>query len=183
LLRSFIGTANAYGNVRLVLVGDGPERPNLEDLAASKGVSDRVRFTGMVPYQDVYRYLVMADAFVTASVTEVHPLSVIEAMACGLPVLGIQSPGIGDTVEDGETGMLAPEEDLAVFTAKMVRLVVDPEARRKMSAKARQSARAYDIQSTTAMMLERYQRVVNSSASRKQGLRVRFTRWMDYWRR
>jgi 1,2-diacylglycerol 3-alpha-glucosyltransferase len=183
LLRSFIGTANAYGNARLVLVGDGPERANLEDLAASKGVSERVRFTGMVPYQDVYRYLTMADAFVTASVTEVHPLSVIEAMACGLPVLGIQSPGVGDTVEDGETGLLAPEEDLAVFTAKMVRLVVDRAAREAMSARTRQAAQAYDIQRTTAMMLERYQRVVKSSAGRKQGLRARFTRWMDYWRR
>lgn len=183
LLRSFIGTTHAYGNTRLVLVGDGPERANLEDLAASKGVSDRVRFTGMIPYEDVYRYLTMADAFVTASVTEVHPLSVIEAMACGLPVLGIQSPGVGDTVEDGETGLLAPEEDLAVFTAKMVRLVVDRAAREAMSAKTRQAAQAYDIQRTSAMMLERYQRVVKSSASRKQGLRARFTRWMDYWRR
>jgi glycosyltransferase involved in cell wall biosynthesis len=137
----------------------------------------------MVPYQEVYRYLVMADAFVTASVTEVHPLSVIEAMACGLPVLGIQSPGVGDIVEDSLTGLLAPEEDLAVFTAKMVRLVVDHAAREEMGLKTRQAAQAYDIEHTTVMMLERYQRVVKNSASRKQGLRARFTRWMDFWTR
>ena len=51
-------------------------------------------------------YLAMCDAFVTASVTEVHPLSVIEAMAASLPVMGIHSPGVGDTVEDGITGFL-----------------------------------------------------------------------------
>ncbi len=183
LLRSFMGTANAYDNVRLVLVGDGPERGNLEDLIASKGASKRVCFTGMVPYEEVYRYLVMADAFVTASVTEVHPLSVIEAMGCGLPVLGIQSPGVGDIVEDGVTGYIVPEEDLAAFTAKMVRMVNDHATRREMSSKTRQAAQAYDIERTTGMMLERYQRVIKSSAGRKQGLRARFTRWMDYWTR
>jgi len=65
----------------------------------------------------------MGDAFVTASVTEVHPLTVIEAMASGLPVLGIQSPGVGDTIQEGVTGFLAPQEDLAMFTAKMVKLL------------------------------------------------------------
>jgi 1,2-diacylglycerol 3-alpha-glucosyltransferase len=183
LLRSFIGTANAYENTRLILVGDGPERGNLEDLVAAKGASDRVCFTGMVPYEEVYRYLVMADAFVTASVTEVHPLSVIEAMGCGLPVLGIQSPGVGDIVEDGVTGYIVPEEDLAAYTAKMVRLVVDHSTRREMSSNTRQAAQAYDIESTTAMMLERYKRVVSTSAGRKQNVRARFTRWMDYWTR
>ncbi|RMH35303.1 MAG: glycosyltransferase, partial [Gammaproteobacteria bacterium] len=60
--------------------------------------------------------------------------SVIEAMAAGLPVLGIRSPGVGDTVEDGVTGLLAQDEDLAAFTAKMVRIVSEDGLRCQMGA-------------------------------------------------
>ncbi len=78
----------------------------------------------MVTYENLPSYLAMCDAFITASVTEVHPLSVIEGMASGLPVMGISSPGVSDTVEDGVTGFIATE-DLAAFTAKLTRLCLD----------------------------------------------------------
>jgi len=139
LLRAYAGTARAYENVGLMIIGDGPERDNLEALVRMMGIADRVHFTGVVAYEEIPRYLVAADAFVTASVTEVHPLSVIEAMAAGLPVLGIRSPGVSDTVEDGVSGLIAQEEDLAEFTAKMVRLVTDQEARKKMRVQAIQA--------------------------------------------
>ena len=58
-------------------------------------------------------------------------------MAAGRPVLGIQSPGVGDTVEDGVTGLLVPEEDLAAFTAKMVWLVTEHERRCEMGLRQR----------------------------------------------
>src|SRR5574341_1116426 len=132
LLRSFAGTAKAYDHIGLLLVGDGPERENLQEQAAYMKIDSRVHFTGSIPYEQMPGYLSMADAFVTASVTEVHPLSVIEAMAAGLPVLGIQSPGVGDTVEDGKTGFLA-SEDLASFAAKLTRLCIERDFRQKMS--------------------------------------------------
>jgi 1,2-diacylglycerol 3-alpha-glucosyltransferase len=179
LLRSFAGTAQAYPKVGLLLIGDGPERDNLEDRARRSEIESRVHFTGLVPYDLMPSYLAVADAFVTASVTEVHPFTVIEAMAAGLPVLGIESPGIGDTIRDGETGYLAPQEDLAVFTAKMVRLVADHDSRRKMGEQARQAAGAYAIECTTQMMLERYQKVIDQTRVDKRGLRARLSRWLD----
>ena len=84
LLRSFAGAVQAYENLRLVLIGAGPEQENLEDRAQRSGIQHAVRFLGAIPYDQLPRYLAMADAFVTASVTEVHPLTVIEAMAAGL---------------------------------------------------------------------------------------------------
>jgi glycosyltransferase involved in cell wall biosynthesis len=163
----------------MLIIGDGPERDNLEDRVKHMHVSDKVHFLGVVPYEEVPHYLAMCDAFVTASVTEVHPLSVIEAMAAGLPVLGIDSPGIGDTIQDGETGLLAVEEELAGFTAKMVRLVVDCESRQKMGQNARQAAKSYAIENTTQMMMDHYKRVIRQSVGRQRTLRVRLTRWMD----
>jgi 1,2-diacylglycerol 3-alpha-glucosyltransferase len=177
LLRSFAGAASAYGTMGLILVGAGPERDNLEDRVSAMGIANKVHFTGMVDYADLPRYLAAADAFATASVTEVHPLSVIEAMAAGLPVMGIQSPGVGDTIQDGVTGLLS-EEELAAFTAKMMRMVIEPERRKEMGRAARQASKAYDIELTSQMMLDRYQMLVEN-ASRKASLRARFSRWMD----
>jgi glycosyltransferase involved in cell wall biosynthesis len=134
------------------------------------GLAERVHFTGMVPYNDLPAYMAAADAFVTASVSEVHPLSVIEALASGLPVVGIQSPGVGDTIQDGITGYLAPEEDMAAFTAKLSRIVTDSENREKMSRQAKQAASLYAIENTTEIILEHYQELWNNFAGRKQGI-------------
>jgi glycosyltransferase involved in cell wall biosynthesis len=166
LLRAFNGARLAYPDVKLLIVGDGPERDNLEERIRLMGIGDSIRITGMVPYGEIGRYLSTADAFVTASVTEVHPLSVIEAMAAGLPALGIASPGISDTVEDGVTGYIVPDEDLAGFTAKMVRMLADKESRLKMGANAREEAKKYAIENTSRKLLEAYREVVNFSEKR-----------------
>lgn len=179
LLRSFAGTAQAYENVHLMLIGSGPEQDNLLDRVRHMQIKEKVHFIGMVPYDEIPNYLEMADAFVTASVTEVHPLSVIEGMAAGLPVLGIESPGVGDTIQDGGTGYLAAEEDLASFTAKMVRMTIDHEARRKMGEQARIASKAYHISNTTQIMMERYDRVIEQAAGRKRNFRARLSRWFD----
>jgi glycosyltransferase involved in cell wall biosynthesis len=180
LVRSFAGIASAFPDVRLLLIGDGPERDNLQDLVHTMGIDKKVQFAGLVPYEELPTFLACADAFVTASVTEVHPLSVIEAMAAGLPVLGISSPGVGDTIVDGVTGFLA-SDDLASFTAKMAHLVTDRDLCRKMGEQARQASKAYDIKLTTQCVLERYTRLVQTSMGRKHNLRARFTRLFDNW--
>lgn len=176
LLRAFASTAAACENARLMLIGDGPDRENLKDLAKQLRVDRLVNFIGKLPYPEIPRYLVLADAFVTASVTEVHPLTVIEAMASGLPVLGIESPGISDTVEDGFTGLLAYSEELAGFTAKMVRLVVDHEKRRQMGANARQEAGKYAIERTSQLMLEHYERLISLAAAKPENEGNRISR-------
>jgi 1,2-diacylglycerol 3-alpha-glucosyltransferase len=180
LLRSFSGTAQACQNIGLVIIGDGPERDNLQDRVEGMGLADRVRFTGMVAYSELPRYLAAVDAFVTASVTEVHPLSVIEAMAAGLPVLGIESPGVSDTVENGVTGFLS-SDDLAAFTAKMVLLVTENEVRKTMGQNARRASSAYAIERTSQMMLDQYISLHNQYADRKRSLRSRLSLLLDRW--
>jgi glycosyltransferase involved in cell wall biosynthesis len=176
LLRAFNGARQAYPDVKLLVVGDGPERENLEERVELMGISASVRFTGLVPYGQIRRYLSAADAFMTASVTEVHPLSVIEAMAAGLPVLGIASPGISDTIKDGITGFVAPEEDLAGFTAKMVRMLADRENRQTMGLNAREEAKKYAIENTSRKLLAVYQEVVEKAENRPRGLRSKMAR-------
>ncbi|MFN2199335.1 MAG: glycosyltransferase [Anaerolineales bacterium] len=181
LLRAFAGVAESIDRVKLVLVGEGPDRDNLVDRVRHMKLEDRVIFTGRVAYEDVPAYLHMSDAFVTASVTEVHPLSVIEAMGAGLPVLGIVSPGVGDTIEDGVTGFLANHEDLPAFTAKMVILVSDDERRNAMGVQAKKTSALYDIRRTTKLMEEQYIYVAQNKVPEKRSLRARLLRTFDRW--
>ena len=180
LIRAFAGVASAFPEPRLLLVGEGPERETLEDQVLHSGLRGRVAFTGLIDYSELPRYLAMADAFVTASVTEVHPLSVIEAMASGLPVLGIVSPGIEDTVEDGRTGYLA-SEDLPSFTAKMARLVAEPARRAEMSQLARLAAEEYAIEETSARLLQYYDKLVLERPRRARRASLLWRRVVDRW--
>ena len=176
LVRAFGGIHTAYPQARLLLVGDGPERENLEDQVRRSGLEGSVAFAGMVEYSQLAGYLAAGDVFVTASVTEVHPLTVIEALASGLPVMGIRSPGIQDTIEEGVNGFLSPE-DLAGFTAKLARIVAEPETRRRMADQARRSAGQYAIERTGGLLIDRYQRLVAARPTRREN------RWRMAWQR
>jgi 1,2-diacylglycerol 3-alpha-glucosyltransferase len=167
LLRAFIGVASARHEAFLALIGDGPDLESLREQTMSAGMGERVKFFGKVDYEALPGYLANADAFVTASETEVHPLSLIEAMAVGLPSLGITSPGVGDTVVDGETGLLSGP-DLAQFTAKLMEMVTENELRRLMAENAREAAKQYDINLTAQAVLAEYERLVAEFAPLRQ---------------
>jgi glycosyltransferase involved in cell wall biosynthesis len=124
----------------------------------------------------------MCDAFVTASVTEVHPLSVIEAMGAGLPVLGVQSPGVGDTVTDGTTGFLTDEDPVA-FAVKMTRLVTERDLRNRLGMAAREASGMYAIERTTHIMLRYYETLVHEAEPRHHGLRFRMQGLLEQFKR
>ncbi len=180
LLHAFSGVAAAVDNVYLLVIGGGakPIEEELQQQVADLRLKERVRFTGMVPYEELPAHLLMCDAFVTASVTEVHPLSVFEGMAAGLPVVGIISPGVADTVEDGKTGFLA-EEDVAGFTAKLTRMCMDGSLRRQMGEAARQASTQYSIERTSRRLLEHYERLVYATRPRRDSLGVRLRSFFE----
>jgi 1,2-diacylglycerol 3-alpha-glucosyltransferase len=180
LLQSFAGVAQALDHVYLMILGGGQKQieDETKQLAAQLNLNQRVRFTGFIPYEKLPSYLAMCNAFVTASVTEVHPLSVIEGMAAGLPVVGIDSPGVGDTIEDGKTGFLTTQ-DLASFTAKLTRLCLDASLRKQMGDAARQASTRYAIERTTKTMLEQYERLVYGSRPRRENWEVRLRELLE----
>src|SRR5258706_14845282 len=149
-----------------LLIGDGREHKNREEKFTHSTLTGRVHFIGRVHYHQLPAYLSMCDIFVTASVSEVHPLSVIEAMASGLPVVGIQSVGVGDTVCDGLTGFLA-SADLPAFAAKLTRLCLDAALRQKMSRAARKESQRYAIEQTSTVMISHYEQLTMKGKARK----------------
>ena len=181
LLRAFAGVAEAVEEVHLLIIGSGPEEEDLKKLAAEIGIANRVHFFGMVAYESMPLYLAMSDVFVTASVTEVHPLSVIEAMASGLPALGIHSVGVGDTIEDGITGYLASQNQ-AAFAAKLTRLCIDRDLRLKMGLEARKASNKYAIEQSMQIMLAHYEHLVFAALPRKRSLSSRIRSMVERFR-
>lgn len=178
LLRAFYGIAMTYDHVRLLIVGDGPDRDNLESLVKHMDMSHKVFFTGMVDYQSVPYYLASSDVFVTPSRTETFGMSTVEAMATGLPVIGIDAPGTTDLIEEGVSGLIA-NDDLAVLAAKLGLLATNPDLRKKLGQGAFQASKKYDIQNTTEILLQNYHRLVEAAKGRKQGVRQKVTRILD----
>jgi glycosyltransferase involved in cell wall biosynthesis len=180
LLESFKGISQAMPNVHLILIGSGVQQydDEIRSLVSEMQLSERARFTGRITYDKLPAHLAMCDIFVTASVTEVHPLSVIEGMGAGLPIMGIESVGVGDTVEDGVTGFLATHDQPA-FTAKLTRLCLDPNLRKQMSDSARKASSAYAIEHTTSIMLKHYERLVADSRPRKSSWRTRLRGFVE----
>lgn len=180
LLKSFVGVAEALPNAQLLLIGSGVKvfEEEIRALVGELNLSQRVRFTGRIAYDQLPAYLAMCDIFVTASVTEVHPLSVIEAMGAGLPVMGIQSVGVGDTVQDKITGYLSTN-DLTAFTAKLTLLCIDPLRRAQMGDAARKASSAYAVERTTDILLKRYENLVEIAKPRKGNWSIRLRRLME----
>ena len=145
---------------QLILVGEGAERSSLEALGSELDL-DNVTFTGST--NDVRSYLQQADLFVLPSRSEGIPNALLEAMACGLPVVASAVGGIPDVVQDGESGLLVPPDDVPALAGAIGRLLADSDLRRQMGQKARQRVESdYSLQSTTNRHLELYREVTRS---------------------
>ncbi|MCB0034228.1 MAG: glycosyltransferase, partial [Anaerolineales bacterium] len=110
LLDEFMQAYQQRPELRLLLIGDGPLTNKLKQRVQTAGLDKAILFAGAIPYDEVGNYLAAADLFVTASVSEVHPLTVIEAMAAGLPIAGREAPGVSDSVTAAHSGLLVGEE-------------------------------------------------------------------------
>jgi glycosyltransferase involved in cell wall biosynthesis len=157
LLAQFALAREMVPELHLLLVGDGPRRERVPERARTLGVGEAVHCPGAVPFEDVGSALALAEGFVTASTSEVHPLTVIEAMAAGLPVVAVSSPGIRDTVEHGRTGILTSKG--TGLAAAMVSLLSDQARREQLGEAARAASEQYDIHHTVGRTLELYQQL------------------------
>ena len=124
----------------LVLVGDGPELPKAEQMARELGVRDDVRVLGNQPPEPI---LQASDLFLLPSVAESFGLAALEAMACGVPVLGYQAGGLPEVVEDGVTGLLCPEGSSICLGTLAANLLADKPRHRAMCVAARAQAELF----------------------------------------
>ncbi|MCA9899292.1 MAG: glycosyltransferase [Ardenticatenaceae bacterium] len=158
LLEQFAIAKDVVPNLHLMIIGKGPSQAELQNITKELGIAQSVLFTGAVAYENVGNYLAAADLFATASTTEVHPLTVIEAMAAGLPVVAVSSPGIVDTVESGHSGLLTTKP-VGGLAAALVGLASNPERRQQMAQAARNDSERFGIHNTIQRTIDLYERL------------------------
>ena len=138
--------------VRLLLVGDGPERDNLEKLAAELNLGESVIFTGF--QSEPADYLSLMDIFLLPSFTEGTSMTLLEAMSLGITTVATRVGGTPEIVADGETGKLFESNDLPAFTRAIQELLQAPDALSKMSQQAR---RRFEKRFSAEQMVQQYE--------------------------
>ena len=139
--------------LKLMILGDGPELPRLTREAAELGISEAVIFCGVVPPAQVPDYLAAADLFVMTSTSEVKPLAQLEALAAGLPIAAVAAAGANDTISNGINGLLLPEDATPIAKA-VLELVKDSRRLQEMARNARKTAIRYDYTTISREYLE-----------------------------
>ncbi|MFC1804622.1 glycosyltransferase [Candidatus Omnitrophota bacterium] len=143
LIMSFAGMVRRLDS-RLIIVGDGRERLKLEALAETYNIGDKVRFMG---WQDnPFKYLKRAGVFALPSIYEGFPNAVLEAMACGVPVVASRSAGgIEELIDQGVDGILVNAADPAAFSNALYELLSDQASRNRIIAAASKKVERFDI--------------------------------------
>ncbi len=167
MLAAFAQARARRPELRLLVVGDGPSRE-----AAQAAAPEGVTFTGAVPYARVPEALSAADAFLTASTSEVLPMSMIEALAAGAPLVAARSPAALDLIAEGHNGTVREASPEALATGLLQ--VLAPAALPRMQEEARRSARQYDLPVRAAALEAVYERVI--AARRERGVPPRLFR-------
>jgi len=140
-----------FPRARLLLAGDGPLRPACEALAVRLGVGDRTHFLGFRP--DIADWLPSLDIAVASSYREGLPVNVLEAMACGLPVVATSNRGHRELVNDGRSGWLVPPGDARQMADRIRRLLLNPRDRAAFGGAGREIvSSAYGLDTVMAEM-------------------------------
>ncbi|MGD8402209.1 MAG: glycosyltransferase [Anaerolineales bacterium] len=159
LLKAAGEVYQTHSDLRVVLIGDGPQKKTLQDLTTQLGIGERVIFTGELPFEETSAYLKAADFFGFASVTETQGLVTMEAMAAGLPVVAVDASGTRDIVDNGEQGFLVPN-DVDALAASINKLMESPAKMRQFHSKALKKAKAFDVGRLTKKLVNVYKQAI-----------------------
>lgn len=169
-LRAVVQLRRAGRDTRFAIVGDGPLREQLEALAADLGIAGAVRFLGSQPQDRVRELLAASHVFLAPSVTaadglmEGIPVSIMEAMAAGVPVVATRHSGIPELIEDGVSGALAEERDVNGLVRGLNRLLDDPSWLRGVQLAARETVeKGYNIRSLVIDLEGIFQRELSAA--------------------
>ncbi len=160
VVTAFARVKEQIADARLVIIGRGDFRPELEALATKLGVANDVEFTGFVSEEEKKRLLQELWVVVNPSMKEGWGIVNVEANACGTPAIAADSPGLRDSVRDGETGELYPYGDIDALTASMLRILEDDDLRDRYRTASIGFARSFTWDETARRTIELLERVV-----------------------
>jgi glycosyltransferase involved in cell wall biosynthesis len=155
LIKAVEQLLKAGHNLHLQLVGDGPDRVDLETLVTLRGLSGTVTFAGIVNQENIRAFYQNADAFAIASFAEGIPVVLMEAMAMEIPCVATRITGIPELIEDGVDGLLVAPSDIAGMAAAIERLIASPELRESLGKAGRiRVQREYELAASAERLSE-----------------------------
>ncbi|MDI3547019.1 MAG: 1,2-diacylglycerol 3-alpha-glucosyltransferase [Halanaerobiales bacterium] len=169
LLKAFRKVLDSITNVRLLLVGDGPERGRLERMVEQISLNDKVIFAGRQEPVKVVDYYLASDLFVFPSITETQGLVTLEAMAGGLPVVAVNAAGSTVMVDDGFNGLLV-KADQYLFAEAVIELLTHETRYNLFRKNALKKAEQLSIENMTAELLAGYREIISARESHQQHL-------------
>ena len=158
LLNGFRAALTSMPDLRLWMVGDGGERPMLEQLAATLGITEKVTFWGQ--QMDVAPFFAAADAFIMSSTSEGLPISLLQAFSAGLPSIVTDVGGMAEVVRLVDAGLTTPPNDVAAMGAAIVRLASDDAEQKRFATNAEQ---AFETRFTLQAMVDEYAKLYQST--------------------
>jgi len=162
LLDAFTVLAGQDMGLHLHMVGDGPQRAELEALVFGSKLQDRVTFHGYRSQQQLRDHFAEADVFVMTSFAEGIPVVLMEAMASGVPVVAPRITGIPELVKDGENGFLTTPGDVGPLVNRIEMLVEDADLRNRFAAQGRQTVeKEFDLGTETGRLLKIMERYIS----------------------
>ncbi len=161
LIRAFSRLSESYPNWKLLILGEGPEREELECLIKASGLAGKVNLPGNIEHpHDLLR---CAGLFVSSSDIEGFPMALCEAMACGLPVISTEySSAVNEIIQDGENGILVPAGDVKKMSAAMQHLIENQSERERLSDKAKDTGVKLNVTNTMMKWVDLLETVTNS---------------------
>lgn len=148
--------AKGFTNWKFIWIGGGDFESRTRQLAGELGLSDRVNLLGFVPWDDALKYLHTSDLFLLNSLSEGMPRSVIEAIACGLPVIGTDVGGVSELLHKDD--IVEPMQD-DILADKLYEVLTDPERLTEMSKRNLKTSKAFSKENLLAKKLEFYRKV------------------------
>ncbi len=162
LAQAFVTVARQRSDVELLLLADGSQAARIRQILERGGVMDRVTFAGQIPQQNLPRFYHMADLFISPSHVDGSSVSLMEALACGLPCLVSDIPANKEWVSEGENGWLFPDGDAGALVAKIIQVVEQRSELEKVGLIARTVAeQRADWKKNFAQLMHAYNLVGN----------------------
>lgn len=141
LLKAINLLKNKLPEIKLVIVGDGPQRGKLEDYVRKKSLEKQVSFEGAKPREKIYDYFQKADLFVLPSTIEGLPIVILEALAAGKPIITTPVEGVPEIIKNGENGLIVESNDVNELANSVIKLFEDKSLRDRLIANSRKTIR------------------------------------------
>jgi glycosyltransferase involved in cell wall biosynthesis len=160
-LHAFRIVKNALASARFVIAGSGPERQMLEKLATELGLTDAITFTGRVENANMAKLYYSADVMVNPSLVDNMPISVLEALASGVPVVSTDVGGVPYLVEHEKTALLVPPQNPAAMADAILALLTNPVKASRIKQAGIESVQQYTWPKVRTRLLSVYEQVLN----------------------